>query len=58
MINIMNKVLLPSDKFIPEMHLKQHRFTSGTCGALTEKNKNKYQNLKKQEILDIFIKIM
>ena len=54
----MNKVLLPSDKFIPEMHLKQHRFTSGTCGALTEKNKNKYQNLKKQEILDIFIKIM
>ena len=53
----MNKVLSPGDKFIPEMHLKQHRFTSATCGALTEKN-NKYQNLKKQEILDIFIKIM
>ena len=36
MNNIMNKVLSPDDKFMPEMHLKQHTFTTSTCGPLTK----------------------
>ena len=40
---------------MPEMHLKQPRFTYSACRPFT-KNKNEYKNLKKQEIQDIFIK--
>ena len=40
------------DKFMPEMHLKQPGlFTYTACGA-----KKEQQNLKKQEIGDIFNK--
>ena len=34
-----NKVLLRGDKFMPEMHLKQPRFTYSACGPLTKKKK-------------------
>ena len=32
MNNIMNKVLLEGDKFMPELHLKQPGFTYSACG--------------------------
>ena len=46
---IVNKVLLPGDTFMPEIHLKQPRFTYTACGSLT-KNKERIKRLKKQEI--------
>ena len=42
MNEIVNKVLLTGDKFIPEIHLKQPGFTYSACGPLT-KNKEKIQ---------------
>ena len=39
-----------------EMHLKQSGFTYSACGRFI-KIKERIQNLKKQEIQDIFIKI-
>ena len=50
---IVNKLLLPGDKFISEMHLKQPKFSYSACGPFT-KNKE-HKNLKKQDIQDIFI---
>ena len=41
---------------MPEMHLKQPGFTYRACGPFT-KNKEKTQNLKKQEIQAIFTKM-
>ena len=35
MDEIVNKCLLMGDKFIPEMHLKQLRFTYSDCGPFT-----------------------
>ena len=32
MNKIVNKLLLAGDKFMPEIHLKQARFTYGACG--------------------------
>ena len=40
-----NKFLLAGDKFIPEMHLKQPRFTYSACGPFT-KNKERIQKFK------------
>ena len=40
MNEIINKVLLVGDKFIPEMHLRQAGFTYSACGPLT-KNKER-----------------
>ena len=37
---------------MPEMHLKQPKFTYSACGPFT-RNKERIQNLKKQEIQDI-----
>ena len=45
MNEIVNKFLLAGDKFIPEMHLKQSRFTYSACGAFT-KNKERIQKFK------------
>ena len=42
---IVNKFLLTGDKFMPEMHLKQPRFTYSACGPFT-KNKEKIQKFK------------
>ena len=35
MNDIINKFLLTGDKFMPEMHLKQPRFTYSACGPFT-----------------------
>ena len=56
MNEIVNTFLLAGDAFIPEMHLKQSGFTYSACGPFT-KNKERIQNLKKQEIQAIFIKM-
>ena len=56
MNEIVNNFLLAGDKFMPEMHLKQPGFTYSACGPFT-KNKERIQNLKKQEIQAIFTKI-
>ena len=50
------KFLLAGDKFMPEMHLSKPRFTYSACDLFT-KNKERIQNLKKQEIHNIFIKM-
>ena len=47
MNRIINKFLLARNKFMPEMHLRQPRFTYSVCGTFT-KNKET-RNLKKQE---------
>ena len=39
MNEIVNKSLLAGDKFMPEMHLKQPRFTYSACRPFTKKNK-------------------
>ena len=36
MKKILNQFLLASDKFMPEMHLKQPGFTYGACGPFTK----------------------
>ena len=45
MNEIVNKFLLEGDKFMPEMHLRQPRFTYSACGAFT-KNKEGIQKFK------------
>ena len=45
MNEIVNKFLLAGDKFMPEMHLKQPRFTYSACGRST-KNKERIQKFK------------
>ena len=40
MNEIVNKILLVGDKFMPEMHLKQPGFTYSACGLFT-KNKER-----------------
>ena len=45
MNEIVNKFLLASDKFMPEMHLKQPGFTYKACGPLA-KNKEKIKKFK------------
>ena len=46
MNNIINNVLLLGDKFLPEMHLTQLKFTYSACGPFI-KTKNEYKNSKK-----------
>ena len=36
MNEIVNKILLADDKFMPEMHLKQPGFTYSACGSFTK----------------------
>ena len=45
MNNIINKFLLTGDKFMPEMHLRQPRFTYSACAPFT-KHKQKIQKFK------------
>ena len=42
MNEIVNKILLVGDKFMPEMHLKQPGFTYSACGPFT-KNKERIE---------------
>ena len=39
---ILNKFLMAGDKFMPEMHLKQPRFTYSACDPVT-KNKERIE---------------
>ena len=39
MNEIVNKILLAGDKFMPEMHLRQSRFTYSACGPFTKKQR-------------------
>ena len=52
---IVSKPLL-GDKFMPEMHLKQHRFTESAGDPVTKKKERIKKKLKKQEVQDICIK--
>ena len=45
MNEIVNKLLLAGDKFMPEMHLKQPGFTYSACGTFT-KNNERIQKFK------------
>ena len=45
MNNIINKFLLAGDKFMPEMHLRQPRFTYSACGPFT-KHKQRIEKFK------------
>ena len=49
MSEIVNKLLLPGDKFMPEKNLKQPEFTYSACGPFT-KTKKEFENSKKQKI--------
>ena len=45
MSNIINKFLLPGDKFMPELHLKQPGFTNSACGPFI-KHRERIQKIK------------
>ena len=45
MNNVINKLLLVGDKFMPEMHLRQPQFTHSACGPFT-KHKQRIQKFK------------
>ena len=51
-----NQFLLPGDKFMPEMHLRQPQFTYSACGPFS-KNKERVRKFKKLEIQNIFTEI-
>ena len=53
MNEIVNKVLLASDKFMPELHLKQPGITYSACGQFTRKKKE-LKSLSRQEIQILF----
>ena len=56
MNDIINKFLLAGDKFMPEIHLKNHNLPTVLVEHLL-KTKKKSKNLKKLEIQDIFTEI-
>ena len=45
MNNIINKLLLPGDNFMPEMHLRQPQFVYSACGPFT-RHKEKIKKFK------------
>ena len=45
MNDIINKLLLAGDKFMPEMHLRQPEFTYSACGPFI-KNKERIRKFK------------
>ena len=55
MNEIVNKFLLVGDKFMPEMHLKQHGFTYRACGPLI-KNKERIEKFLQTENTDFIYK--
>ena len=55
MNEIVDKFLLPGDKFMFQIHLRQPGFTYSAFVPF-KKNKEKIQKLRKQEIHDMFIK--
>ena len=56
MKEIVSRVLLVRDKFMPEMHLKQPGFTYSACGPFT-KNKERMEKFIRLEMQVLFIKM-
>ena len=56
MNEIVNKLLLVGETFMPAMHLKQPRFTYNACGPFT-KSKERIKRLCKLELQTLFIKM-
>ena len=56
MNKIVNTFLLASDKFMPEMNLKQLGFTCSACESFT-KNKERTQKIKETVVRTIFTKM-
>ena len=56
MNNIINKLLLAGDKFMPEMHLRQPQFVYSIADLLLD-TKKKLKNLKKLVIRVLFIEM-
>ena len=46
MNEIVHKVLLAVDKFMPQIHLKQPGITYSACGPFTKKTKRRIQKFK------------
>ena len=46
MNNVINKILLEGDKFMPEMHLRQPRFVYSACGPFT-RHKERIKKFKR-----------
>ena len=55
MNEIVNKILLARDKFMPEMHLKQPGFIYSACGPLT-KNKERIEKFMQSGSTDFIYK--
>ena len=55
MKQIINKLLLAGDKFMPKMHLKQLGFTYSACGPLT-KNKERIKKFMQAGNTDFIYK--
>ena len=55
MNEIINKFLLAGDKFMPEIHLKQPRFTDSACGPFT-KNKDRIEKVMQTGNADFIYK--
>ena len=55
MNEIINKFLLVGDKFMPEIHLRQPRFTYSACGPFT-KNKERIDKFMTTGNADFFYK--
>ena len=55
MNKIVNKFLLVGDKFMPEMHLKQPRFTYSACGPFT-KSKERIEKFMQTETTNFIYK--
>ena len=55
MNEIINKVLLSGDRFMPEMHLRQSGFTYSACGPIT-KNKERAQKFMRTGNTDFIYK--
>lgn len=50
-------LFLSSDKFMPEMHVRQARFTYSVCEPFTKKTSANTKELKKLVIQGIYIRI-
>ena len=55
MNEIVNKILLVGDKFMPEIHLKQPGFTYSACGPFT-KNKQRIEKFMQTGNKDFIFK--
>ena len=53
---MVNKFLLAGNKYMAEMHLKQHGFTYSACRPFTKNKERIKKKFEIQEINHIFIK--